>query len=501
MAEALCVFALAFVVYLATIAPTVVWGDSASLAVSVARERLSFGTAGDHPLFVLLGRAVLPFPGELAFKLNLLTAALGALALAFVYAATARLGGSRLGGAGAAVAMGFSHTFWHYSVITGVRTLNVLFLAVLIWMLAEWRARGAPPSGLIVPALVFALGLTNHLVLLLALPGLVLFVVASRPDLFRRKATLLALVVPAALLASVLVSSEAGRAAAHRVWYGPPPVFHYVVHWPAPMDLARELGFYALYLAYQFPGPALVLGFLGCRALLREDKWAALALLLVAAVNGGVFVKTTEWASLGSTKVTFYLYDYLVFAVFAGLGLAAVARRAGPLAGRCLLAAAAVLPVGVYAAAPGATAMLGMDPVRARDLPYRDEARFFLTPSKRGDVSARRYGEEVDRVARPGATIVADFTPMAVLRYLRDVEGWRPDLALAPSSGVHGASIAVASIVERDRPRGAVYLAGTGSRYYDLTGIAPPLGLEPRGPLFELVEAARPATPEVANGR
>jgi hypothetical protein len=145
--------------------------------------------------------------------------------------------------------------------------------------------------------------------------------------------------------------------------------------------------------------------------------------------------------------------------------------------------------------------MLGMDPVRARDLPYRDEARFFLTPSKRGDISARRYGEEVHRVAAPGATIVADFTPMAVLRYLRDVEGRRPDLVLASSSDLYGTPVAVASLVARQGPRGAVYVAGTGTRYYDLTGIAPSL-LEPRGPLFELVEQPKPpAPPEVADGR
>ena len=399
---------------------------------------------------------MLPFPGELAFKLNLLTAAFGALAITFVYAATARLGGSRLAATGAAVALGLSHTFWHYSVITSVRTLNALFLALLIWMLAEWRAGGARPAGLLVPALVFALGLTNHFVLALALPGLAFFVVAARPDLFRRRTTLALLASLAILVAAVLLWSDAARAAIRLAWYGPPPIFHYVVHWPAPLDLARELAFYAAYLAYQFPGPALALGFVGGRALWRDDKSAAIALLLVVAVNGGVFVKTTEWVSLGSSKVAFYLADYVVFAVFTGLGLAAMARRAGSLTGGVLLASVALLPVGVYAAAPRVLAALGIDPVRARDLPYRDEARFFLTPSKRGDDSARRYGEEVHRVTPLGSAIVADSTPMAVLLYLRDVEGRRSDLSLLPAIGGHGGPIPVASVLAREgteRPR------------------------------------------------
>ena len=439
IAEASAVFVLALGVYAVTLAPTVVWGDSATLATVVARSSLFFGTAGDHPLFFLLGRGVLPFPGELAFKLNLLTAAFGALAITFVYAATARLGGSRLAATGAAVALGLSHTFWHYSVITSVRTLNALFLALLIWMLAEWRAGGARPAGLLVPALVFAVGLTNHLVLALALPGLAFFVVAARPDLFRRRTTLALLASLAILVAAVLLWSDAARAAIRFAWYGPPPIFHYVVHWPAPLDLARELAFYAAYLAYQFPGPALALGFVGGRALWRDDKSAAIALLLVVAVNGGVFVKTTEWVSLGSSKVTFYLADYVVFAVFTGLGLAAIADVRDPSRAACCSRPWRSCPSGVYAAAPRALAALGIDPVRARDLPYRDEARFFLTPSKRGDDSARRYGEDVHRVTPPGSAIVADSTPMAVLLYLRDVEGRRSDLALLAAIGRTGA--------------------------------------------------------------
>jgi hypothetical protein len=199
------VFALALCLYAATLAPGVVWGDSASLAVDVATQQLTIGRAGDHPLFVVLGRAVLPFPGELAWKLNMLTAVWGALALAFVYAVSARLGGSRLAGAGAAVALGFSHTFWYYSVLTGVRTLNALCLALLLWLLIGWRSRGADPAGLVLPAAVFLLGLTNHLVLFLTLPGLAFFAAATRPDLVRRGRTLWLLGGLAALFVAALL--------------------------------------------------------------------------------------------------------------------------------------------------------------------------------------------------------------------------------------------------------------------------------------------------------
>jgi hypothetical protein len=488
------VFLVAMVVYVSTLAPSVMWGDSASLAIQVASPRLFFGTAGDHPLFVLLGRLVLPLPGELAWKLNLLSAVFGALALAFVFAATVRLGGSRVGGAGAALALGLSHTFWHYSVMTGVRTLNALFLAALVWLLAQWRAAGARGPLLPLAALAFVAGLANHLVLLLALPGFAFFVLATRPGLVRgKRAWIAAAAVLAAAFVAVLVSEEV-RGALRLVWYGPPPVYHYVLHWPAPLELVRELGFYFAYLVYQFPGPALVLSAIGVVGLWRTDRTAALWLLLLIAVNGGVFVKTVEWVSLGSTKVTFYLADYLVFAIFAGLGLSTAARRLSRPALAGLLVSLAAAPTATYAAAPAVTRSLGLDPVQARDLPFRDEARFFLTPSKRGDFGPRRYGEAVLAAAAPGSVIVADFTPREVLRYLRVVEGRRRDLVLA-ADGRHGAPIPVAAIVARERSDDAsrpIYLADSGSRYYDLTGVVPPHRLERRGPLLELVEPPRP---------
>ena len=232
----------------------------------------------------------------------------------------------------------------------------------------------------------------------------------------------------------MLLLSPGARRALTNLWYGPPPIYHYVVHWPGALDLAREIGFYLAYLVYQFPGLALVLGLAGLHGLLRKDRRAAVALLLVT----------------------------------------------------------------LYAAAPSLLDRL--DLVRARHLPYRHEARFFLTPSKRGDDSARRYGEDVFRVARPGSAIVADFTPMAVLWYLRVVEGRRPDLGLVMSDP-YNRPIDLAALVAHEVALRPVYLAGSGRGYYNLVGVTPPCRLEPRGPLFEVVPPARPMESETDHAR
>ena len=426
-------------------------------------------------------------PGDLAWKLNLLTAAFGALALALVDRVTVTLTGSRLAGPATAVALGLSHTFWYYSVQTGVRTLNALFLALLLWLLLRWRASGARAADLVLPAAVFLLGLTNHLVLFLALPGLVFFVArdAAGPRAGDAGARAPGRARPRGRPRAPARATRAGR--------GGSPVVRPAADLPLRRALARLRSTSRARRASTSPtsptssrASRSCSGRSGCLALLRKDRTAAIALLAVAAVNGSVFVKTTEWVSLGSTKVTFYLTDYVVFAIFVGAGVAAAARRTGPLARAALVGALAVLPAATYAAAPAALGHLGLDVVRARDLPYRDEARFFLTPSKRGDDSARRFGEEVFRVARPGSIVVADFTPMAVLRYMRIVEGRRPDLLL-----VHSARwrrrIPVADLVASQLPARPVYLAGVGAFYYDMTGVEPAYRLERRGPLLEVV--------------
>jgi hypothetical protein len=84
---------------------------------------------------------------------------------------------------------------------------------------------------------------------------------------------------------------------------------------------------------------------------------------------------------------------------------------------------------------------------------------------------------------------------MAVLRYLRVVEGRRPDLALLTGHR-YNRPIEVAPLVAHELTERTVYLAAYGNRYYDLAGVVPPGRLEPRGPLLEIVPPAPPTEAE-----
>jgi hypothetical protein len=133
--DAALVFLAALALYGYTLAPGLQWGDSASLALQVHQSALHLRSAGDHPLYVLLGMAFSLLPGEVAYNLTQLSAVAGALAVALVLRIASRLAGARSAGFFAAAALAVSHAFWLHAVIAEVYTLNALFVVLLVWLL------------------------------------------------------------------------------------------------------------------------------------------------------------------------------------------------------------------------------------------------------------------------------------------------------------------------------------------------------------------------------
>jgi len=491
-----CPFLLSLSVYLWTLAPTVIWGDSAGLALKVYKLSLKIGTASDHPLYLLLGRVFARLPGELAWNLNLLSAVFGALTVALVYASTFKLTRSQLAGWVAALALCFSHTFWLHAVITEVYTLNAFFVALLVYLLLKWREQSKAVHWLCLAALTFLLGLTNHLILAALLPALVCFILLTEPSWIsnRTGAMFLASGLGIALIL-FLIFPTSFLAVIKKLWFGPPGISHYFTL-PDGQVLAKEALFYVLYLMYQFPLVGFVLGFWGIRSLLAADWRAALFLLLAMGVNGLFFIKTTAWPSLGSTKYTFYISDYVVFSIFIGYGAYNLFKgrerweggRIGSFVGaKLVLLSVIAAPLLTYNLVPPALKALGIDLLRARKIPFRDNYTFFLNPSKRGERGARRFGEAAFQVVKPNSVLIADYTPHSVLLYLQKVEGVRPDVILV-SSYYYDELKDLNRILAEYASEHPIYLADTTPGYYKMGDLEKNFRLVPAGPVFEVVK-------------
>jgi hypothetical protein len=380
-----------------------------------------------------------------------------------------------------------SHAFWLHSVIAEVYTANAFFLAAVLSLLIAWH-RNQQWYNLAAAATVFAIGLTNHLVLASVAPAAATFVVATNPRVIRARWFIWSLAGLAAAAAAIALAAPPHVVNAFRtLWTGPPSISEYFRLTIEPGPTAREAAYYFLYLIYQFPTVSLPLGFVGFWALLRKRRSIAALLVMTIAVNAAIFIHHTGWQ--GGSKLVFYIADYVVFALLCAVGteewLRHLGSRPGPdrrrVWGTFILAAVALLPPGIYAIVPAVTKRLGVELVQASSVPYRDNQRYFLNPNKRGDDGARRFGSEALQTVGPGGVIYADFTPGTVLLYMQTVEGVRPDVRVIRGSRnrlrVHW--------VFDDRHRRPTYLARLNDDY-DLSAIAGEYDLLATGPLIEV---------------
>ena len=225
--EALVVFVAALAFYGATLAPTLIWGDSAWLVLNILRGSLHFGTASDHPLFELVGRAFAKLPGDPSRNINLEAAVFGALTVMLVYRCARQLGhlAARRWHRGRG-AVCVSRLLAPLSGGRGVHSQRLLSRSH-----AERTPRLEASSAVALPlrcADGIGIGLTNHLVLASVAPAAVVFVVATNPRRFLSRWTVIcgaALAVVA--IALVVVAPPALTAAFRKLWVGPPSISQY----------------------------------------------------------------------------------------------------------------------------------------------------------------------------------------------------------------------------------------------------------------------------------
>ena len=170
----------ALMLYVRTLAPDLQYADSGEFQTVV----YSLGTT--HPtgyqVYVLLGRLFTLLPiGELAYRVNLFSAFLGALTVSMMYLIVRILAARRLAAATAALAMGVFPLFWYYAVfaesyVPSSAFISGVILAVLLWRMSgkwQWLAIGGLLGGL-------SLGV--HVSAALIAPGIFFYLLASVRD-------------------------------------------------------------------------------------------------------------------------------------------------------------------------------------------------------------------------------------------------------------------------------------------------------------------------------
>ncbi|NOZ49216.1 MAG: DUF2723 domain-containing protein [Chloroflexi bacterium] len=343
---------IAFLVYRATAAPGVLFGDAGEFQFTLPLLGLSHPTG--YPLYHLLG-----WVWEQSYRLNPaqganhFSALWGGVAVALFYLLAQEIigqltthlrwqrGSSWLAGITTLV-FAANPTFWAEATRAEVYTLHAALVAGLLastlalgqrqWFQSRARS-GALPWGL---ALWLGLGLTHHLTIILLWPGVFLYLLWQRPDLLRPRRLLR--LAPFVLVPLLLYAYVPWRGPASP-WLSPTlmPGQHLSLYDGSPLGVLRFIlgvGFAPalrslgdavaqipqaahLFLVH-FGWPGLILILLGLLALLLEEKILALVLTVVSFV---MIVGFNLFYGIGDIY-TFYIPAYLIATLWLGLGLA-----------------------------------------------------------------------------------------------------------------------------------------------------------------------------------
>jgi hypothetical protein len=221
-ALALPIFVAALGLYGLTLAPTVVSLFDDSLEFQLVTYQLGIAHPSGYPLYTLLGWLFTRLPvGDVAYRVNLMSAVFGALTVALVYLIGLELvaGLRRLSGKGhgdsthqpwieilaaliGAVSLAFSPVFWSQATVAEVYTLNAAFVAGILGLLVRRRWQGEnhilSEKRLLALAFLFSLSLTHHRTMIFLLPAIIFYLWRHSADWRHRTRLLLA--TPAGLL-------------------------------------------------------------------------------------------------------------------------------------------------------------------------------------------------------------------------------------------------------------------------------------------------------------
>ncbi|MDA0748758.1 MAG: DUF2723 domain-containing protein [bacterium] len=187
---AAAVFLFSLVVYFKTCAPSVTFWDVGEF---IAASHL-FGVPHPPgaPFHTLLGRlfTMLPIPGEIAFRVNLISVLAAAATVLLIHLCVVRILHYWLdpnnkvhrlamltGGAVAALSTAFSTSFWANSTEAEVYALSMCFTLLAFWLALRWDTGGNHRDRLLVFIVyLFGLGAGVHLQCLLTVPGILILV-------------------------------------------------------------------------------------------------------------------------------------------------------------------------------------------------------------------------------------------------------------------------------------------------------------------------------------
>ncbi|MDH4207452.1 MAG: DUF2723 domain-containing protein, partial [Anaerolineae bacterium] len=331
-----------FLLYLRTLAPSVATIFDDSLEFQLVCYQPGIAHPPGYPLYTLLGKLFTFLPvGDVAYRVNLMSALFGSLTVALLYATLRQLTSHRLPAVLGAAVLAVSPVFWSQAVIAEVYTLNAAFVTAVLCLLLAWarqqdqvrepREETAPIRArlLSLAALLYGLSLAHHRTMVLLAPPALLFVALVNRRVFRDArlmARLAVLIIGPLALYLYLPLRGMTMSSLNGVYQNTPGGFlsyvtaasYGVFLGENPLAQTHDLAFYVLLLQEQFTWAGLLLAIVGLVWSFRKRP-AGLLLILFALI-------TTLFAvAYRVPDVEVFLIPlFLICALWIGLGFSAV---------------------------------------------------------------------------------------------------------------------------------------------------------------------------------
>ncbi len=401
----------------------------------------NLGLALAHPLYHLLGILVKAVPvGEVFFRINLISAVAGALAVANLFLLVRIWTGMFIPALIGAMSLALSHTHWLHCCIAEVYTLYLaIFLAELVVLLKYCKTQRV--GYLYWLGLLNGLSIANHMWGSIPLVCYVVFVMVllAKKKISGGNVAMVFLLwsigfgpygwlIIQNMIQSGDVAGTISSALFGNSWQSN------VLNTQLTAKVIKEN---FMFIGMNFPTPNVLLGFVGIFALFRirsERAFGNVVLGLLILFFLFAFRYTVP------DRYAFFLPFYAMVSIFIGLGSWRLLRWGEVLSGKRKILAGlmiifALTTIPVYAVLPGAARKMKVSLGTARQIPYRDEYDWFLQPWKTGYHGPRQFAVEALEVVEENGLIYADGTTVYALLGAQQIQGLRPDVTIVPGHG------------------------------------------------------------------
>lgn len=140
---AVCLAAGAFVLYVRTLAPSLLYGDSAEF--QTITYTLGMGHPTGYPVYVFVAKLFSFLPlGEIAYRVNLFSAFCAAFTVGLIYVILRQLGANTIPSLCGGLAVALTSTFWKHATIAEIYTPAVACLVFIFFSVFRWRETQTP---------------------------------------------------------------------------------------------------------------------------------------------------------------------------------------------------------------------------------------------------------------------------------------------------------------------------------------------------------------------